>query len=104
MAQRRLWLRVGLSLGDDTSWKVQHLDLRNVREGIIKRDDRFGYVKLATQSWSPPWTALERSTATRSAAAEFIRVSREGGVSRVGFDVELDFDLDSGQARDPMDD
>jgi hypothetical protein len=93
----------GCHWGDDTSWKVQHLDLRNIREGIIKRDDRFGYVKLATQSWDPPWRDLERSTATRSPAAEFIRVSRYSGVSRVGFDVELDFDLDSGKLRDPID-
>lgn len=93
----------GCHWGDDTSWKVQHLDLRNIREGVIKRDDRFGYVKLATQSWDPPWKDLERSTATRSPAAEFIRVSRYSGVSRVGFDVELDFDLDSGKLRDPID-
>jgi hypothetical protein len=38
----------GCYCGDDTSWKVQHLDLSRVQEGIIARDDRFGYVQLAT--------------------------------------------------------
>jgi hypothetical protein len=89
----------GCYWGDDTSWKVQHLDLRHIRDGVIKRDDRFGYIALATQSWKPPWTDLERPTTTRSDAPEFIRVSRYSGAARVGFDVELDFDLDSGARR-----
>jgi hypothetical protein len=89
----------GCVWGDDTSWKVQHLDLRNVRDGIIKRDERFGYVALATHSWDPPWKDLERSTNERSSAPEFIRVERYEGRTRVGFDVELDYDLDSGAPR-----
>lgn len=89
----------GCYWGDDTSWKVQHLDLRGIRDGIIKRDDRFGYIALATHSWNPPWTDLERPTPTRSRAPEFIRVSRYEGASHVGFDVELEFDLDSGARR-----
>ena len=93
----------GCHWGDDSSWKVQHLDLRNIREGTIKRDERFGYIRLATHSWNPSWTDLERPTATRSPAPRFIRVSRYRGVSRVGFDVELDFDLESGAARNESD-
>lgn len=89
----------GCYWGDDTSWKVQHLDLRKIREGIVERDDRFGIVKLATSSWRPPWKQHEISATARSAAPTFIRVSRHGGVSQVGFDVELDFDLQSGAPR-----
>jgi hypothetical protein len=89
----------GCHWGDDTSWKVQHLDLRKIRDGIVTRDDRFGYVALATHSWDPPWTDLERATKTRSEPPGFIRVSRYSGVSRVGFDVELEFNLDSGAPR-----
>jgi len=36
----------GCVWGDDISWKVQHLDLSEVNRGIIKRDDRFGYIEL----------------------------------------------------------
>ncbi|MDX2087961.1 MAG: hypothetical protein SFX73_08930, partial [Kofleriaceae bacterium] len=82
--------------GDDSSWKVQHLDLSQIRDGIIKRDDRFGYVALATHSWKPPWTDLERAMEPPSEAPRFIRVSRYDGVARAAFDVELDFDLSSG--------
>lgn len=89
----------GCYWGDDTSWKVQHLDLRKIRNGIVKRDDRFGVVALATHSWKPPWEELERAAKPPSAAPGFIRVSRYDGVSRVGFDVELDFDLNSGAPR-----
>ncbi len=89
----------GCHWGDDSSWKVQHLDLHKIRDGVIKRDDRFGYVALATHSWKPPWTDLERSTETGSKTPPFIRVSRHEGLVRVGFDVELEFDLESGALR-----
>lgn len=36
----------GCVWGDDSSWKIQHLDLSQVEMGIVKRDDRYGYVEL----------------------------------------------------------
>ena len=36
----------GCVWGDDTSWKIQFLDLRECEKGVIKRDDRFGYLEL----------------------------------------------------------
>lgn len=36
----------GCVWGDDYSWKIQYLDLSQVEQGIIKRDDRFGYIHL----------------------------------------------------------
>jgi hypothetical protein len=36
----------GCIWGDDSSWKIQYLDLEQVESGIIKRDDRFGYIKM----------------------------------------------------------
>jgi hypothetical protein len=36
----------GCVWGDDSSWKIQYLDLKNVSSGIIRRDDRFGYIEL----------------------------------------------------------
>jgi hypothetical protein len=93
----------GCYWGNDTSWKVQHLDLRGIGDGIVKRDDRFGYLALATHSWNPPWLELERASTTRSEPPRFIRVSRSNGVSRVGFDVEVELDMNSGARRDETD-
>lgn len=36
----------GCIWGDDSSWKVQYLDLSKAEKGILKRDDRFGYIEL----------------------------------------------------------
>lgn len=36
----------GCVWGDDSSWKVQFLDLSDIEKGIIRRDARFGYVEL----------------------------------------------------------
>jgi hypothetical protein len=36
----------GCVWGDDTSWKVQYLDLSRARQGIVTRDDRLGYIEL----------------------------------------------------------
>ena len=36
----------GCYWGDDTSWKIHYLDLSQIEQGIIQRDERFGYIKL----------------------------------------------------------
>jgi hypothetical protein len=36
----------GCVWGDDTSWKVQFLDLSKITEGVLKRDSRFGYLEI----------------------------------------------------------
>lgn len=36
----------GCIWGDDSSWKVQYLDLSEVKKGILKREERFGYIEL----------------------------------------------------------
>lgn len=36
----------GCHWGDDTSWKIQYFDLSEADKGILKRDDRFGYIEL----------------------------------------------------------
>jgi hypothetical protein len=36
----------GCIWGDDTSWKIEFLDLRESDKGIVKRDARFGYIEL----------------------------------------------------------
>lgn len=36
----------GCVWADDSSWKVQYLDLSRAAEGVLRRDDRFGYLEL----------------------------------------------------------
>jgi hypothetical protein len=36
----------GCYWGDDGSWKIQYLDLSRAEEGIITREERFGYIEL----------------------------------------------------------
>lgn len=85
----------GCEWGDDRSWKVQYLDLSRATKGIIVRDDRFGYVELATTSFRSP-VFLQELDSTPSQPPGFIDVSRH----QVRFAVELDFDLETG-AVDP---
>jgi len=40
----------GCVWGDDSSWKIQYLDLSRVEEGIIKREEKFGYIELVDDS------------------------------------------------------
>jgi hypothetical protein len=41
-------------VGDDSSWKVQYLDLSRVQQGVVRRDERFGYLELATFGFENP--------------------------------------------------
>jgi hypothetical protein len=36
----------GCIWGDESSWKIQYLNLEQVEAGMIKRDERFGYIKM----------------------------------------------------------
>ena len=72
----------GCVWGDDSSWKVQHLDLSQITNGVIRRDDRFGYLKLATNPKLGP--------------RDFIRCSSWQGERRVEFYVERGYDLTTG--------
>lgn len=38
----------GCVWGDDSSWKIQYLDLSRADEGILKREERFGYIEMAS--------------------------------------------------------
>jgi len=70
----------GCVWGDDSSWKVQYLDMSKVQDGVIRREERFGYLKLASNIKLEP--------------REFIRV---WGPRQVEFAIEKDFDLSSGR-------
>lgn len=74
----------GCHWGDDSSWKVQYLDLSRINEGIINRDDRFGYLRLATDP--------------KLNVRDFIKCSSWEGQRRVEFYVETHHDIDTGHA------
>jgi hypothetical protein len=70
----------GCVWGDDSSWKVQYLDLSDIQQGVIRREERFGYLKLATHE--------------KLIGPDFIRV---WGPRHVEFAVEKSYDLSTGQ-------
>jgi hypothetical protein len=72
----------GCVWGDDSSWKVQYLDLTQINRGKILRDDRFGYIKLAADH--------------RLAPKEFIRCSFYRGERKVTFAILSSYDLRTG--------
>lgn len=78
-----LW---GCIWGDDSSWKVQYLDLSGIQQGDLRRDERFGYVKLAARPDVP--------------ASEFIRCRSWQGIRSVEFVVEQIYDLSTGDRTD----
>lgn len=79
----------GCVWGDDQSWKVQYLDLSSIQNGILRRDDRFGYLELATHPKLEPW--------------EFIRCWSDHGELRVEFSTPRTFDLTTGRSIDDLD-
>lgn len=70
----------GCVWGDDTSMKVQYVDLQKIREGVVTTDDRFGYIQLH------PKLSLKES----------VRYFDEG--DRFEIAVSIDFDRESGKA------
>jgi hypothetical protein len=93
----------GCIWGDDSSWKVQYLDLSRIERGVITRDERFGYVELATtKSWSPCFDPAWCPAADKkqSIPPPFISIRRYGEATHLNFAVEMGFDLENGQCRD----
>ena len=90
----------GCVWGDDSSWKVQLLDLTEIRSGVIRRVERFGYVELATDGYRSPCLSSDDSMAPQeSEPPQFIKLERWGGKTKVTFSVEMQFDVASGQPR-----
>ena len=84
----------GCVWGDDSSWKVQYLDLSRVDEGVLTREERFGYVILDTGE-------LEGREVWRD-AREFIYLWSYDGMRCVDFRTRQTYDLVSGELRDPL--
>jgi hypothetical protein len=86
----------GCHWGDDSGWKVQYLDLSRVRDGVITRDARFGYTKLATAGYLSPCFLLDRQEDERVGHPPFIDISAYSGRARVTLSTEVAFNLDGG--------
>jgi hypothetical protein len=66
----------GCIWGDDTSWKVQLLDLSRVQEGVLVREERFGYLPLATHPKLDPKDFIECYFGTDGARVTFSVLAR----------------------------
>jgi hypothetical protein len=68
----------GCFWGDDSSWKVQFLDLSRITDGVITRDDRFGYLPLASGVRLADAVSLDTETRSVSIATD-VRFDLESG-------------------------
>jgi hypothetical protein len=73
----------GCFWGDDSSWKVQCLDISQVESGVITRDERFGYVPMP-----------EEVTLAQSASLE---LDEESGAVIATLAVMQKYDLNTGE-------
>jgi hypothetical protein len=74
--------------------------LSQVQQGIVRRDERFGYVELATSGFKRPCLTLDAAPLPNSAPPHSIEVSRHNGATQVTFAVEMKFDLESGTSKE----
>lgn len=91
----------GCVWGDDDSWKVQFLDLTEIQSGVIRREERFGYLELATHGFRNP--CFERETLAQPRGTHpppFIKLVRRQGKTNVTFAVKKSFDFATGNPLD----
>lgn len=90
----------GCQWGDDGSWKVQYLDLSQVQKRLVRREERFGYLELATIGFKSPCLMADLEMPPKSPPPPFINVSMRDGVSHVTFSVEMQFGLTTGRPQE----
>jgi hypothetical protein len=79
----------GCFWGDDSSWKIQYLDLSRADEGILKRDERLGTSNYRTM------TLEDAIDASYSYDAE------EDGTHRLGITSSSTYSIETGRVLDP---
>jgi len=84
----------GCVWGDDSSWKVQYLDLSRVENGSLTREERYGYLVLDTGE-------AESQEVWRD-AREFIHLWSFDGARHVEFRTRQTFNIQTGKAFDPF--
>lgn len=82
----------GCIWGDDSSWKIQYLDLSKAESGVLKRDDRFGYIAL------PSSMTLEQAVDLM----DFETDRTEEWAHHITISVQKRFDLRTGKAVDEL--
>ena len=66
----------GCVWGDDSTYKIQYLDLSEAEKGIIKRDERFGYIALPeNQSLKDAIDMYDYGWDDEDESANYIRIS-----------------------------
>lgn len=83
----------GCIWGDDSSWKVQYLDLSQAPEGTLRREDRFGYIEL------PDGLTLDRAVDL----IDYQSDPAEDYAHHVRITMVKRFDLRNGRVIDPFD-
>lgn len=76
----------GCIWGDDSSWKIQYLNLSRAEEGILRREEKFGYIRL------PHDVSL----------CNAVRYTTWEDKESVHFVLERQFDLKTGKEVDPF--
>ena len=76
----------GCVWADDSSWKIQYLDLSQARGGRLKRDERFGFIRL------PAKLSLAEAVSTHTYDPQ-----PDGACQIIAIAVEHDFEVDSGK-------
>ena len=82
----------GCIWGDDSSWKIQYLDLSEAENGILKRDERFGYIAL------PESLSLKEAVKLESYQGD----STNEWAHQISIAVQKRFDLRNGKEVDEL--
>lgn len=90
----------GCVWGDDCSWKLQYLDLSRVSEGVVTRDDRFGYVELPDTSSVYKSPALNQDDMDPLYASPAFIQLLDYNRDKVVVSVPFDFSLSTGKLLD----
>jgi hypothetical protein len=83
----------GCVWGDDSAWKLQYLDLSRAAEGILRREERFGYLEL------PDGITLDRAIDL----VDYQSDPAEDYAHHVRITLSQRFDLRDGRLIDPLD-
>ncbi len=82
----------GCIWGDDSSWKIQYIDLSSAESGILKRDARFGYIAL------PDSMALKQAVDI----GDYHCDSHEEWAHHITIAIQKRFDLRTGKSVDEL--
>ena len=80
----------GCIWGDDSSWKIQYLELGEVEKGIIKREEKFGYIAM------PDAVNLKQAIDL----TDYLYDPNEESAYRVTIAIQKQFDLRTGKMVD----